>query len=396
MATEDHDFEEINHFNFENHKIIWLTKQTGRVGKFHTLDVKKVYEELKKLLPENHITADILKLFKDSYLKHHNLADATRYLVNKIFQSYGLVILDPDKKELKKLFVPYLKDEITKNTSCKSAQQTNLLLQKQKYKIQVSPRKINLFYAYKDIRQRIEEKKNVFRILNTNIKFTQEQILIEIEKHPERFSPNVILRPLYQEVILPNICYVGGGGEIAYWLQLKNFFHQYHMKLPLLKVRNSVLCISKKIEKQIHKLNIPLERFFLPLHQLISENIRQNNPLFGELIQHENTLGKIFSDIHNTAKNTDKSFIGAVNAEQTRQFKGLHKLIKRLEKAEKRKQLQKAQMIEKLHNQLFPNGKLQERYTNFFELLLEDKKIIKNILNHNDPLQNGIVSITTQ
>ncbi len=394
MATEDHDFEEINHFKFKENKITWNTKQTGRVGKFSTKNLKNTLYELKKILPLNHITKDILKLFENSYLKHSNLTDATRYLVNDIFKSYGLVILDADDRVLKKLFTPYFKNEITENNTYKFVQKTNIFLKKHKYKVQVSPREINLFYMYKDIRERIEEKNGKFQIINTDIKFTEQEILTKIENHPEHFSPNVILRPLYQEVILPNICYVGGSGEIAYWLQLKDFFRYYNRSLPILKVRNSIFCTLQKAKTQMEKLNISFEELFLPLHELINKKVKQNNYLFSEITQHKSTLKKIFIDIHQTAEKTDKSFLGAVNAEQTRQQKGLNRLIKRLEKAEKQKQHQKIQMTKNLYHKLFPNGKLQERELNFFEILLQNKNLIENIINHNNPFENGITLIT--
>ena len=76
--------------------------------------------------------------------------------------------------------------------------------------------------------------------------WTENEIIEEIKSSPERFSPNVLLRPLYQEFILPNLCYVGGPSEICYWLQLKSVFDASNISYPLLLNRNSALLISEK------------------------------------------------------------------------------------------------------------------------------------------------------
>ena len=97
----------------------------------------------------------------------------------------------------------------------------------------MDPREINLFYLKDNQRERIVFEDNLYKVLNTEINWTKEDILNEVEKHPERFSPNVIMRPLYQEVILPNLCYIGGGGELAYWFQLKEFFRESRIPFPI-------------------------------------------------------------------------------------------------------------------------------------------------------------------
>ena len=223
MATEDHDFEEINYFNFEGKKVQWNRKDGGPVGRFSTEGLEDVFNVFSNHLGSSKNAEFIRKLFSDGYLKHKNLADATRYIANELFGEFGLVILDGDDADLKQLFNPIVKDELENQTSFNAVSKTIKDLEKN-YKIQVTPRELNLFYLGDEFRERIIFEDGIYKVNNTKITFSKAEILKEVDNNPKAFSPNVIMRPLYQEVILPNLCYLGGGGEMAYWLRVKKLF----------------------------------------------------------------------------------------------------------------------------------------------------------------------------
>ena len=204
----------------------------------------------------------MIGLFNRSYLQHNNLTDATRYLANELFAEFGLVIIDGDDQELKKEFIPFVKEELLHQTCFKEVSNTNKKLGKN-YKIQVNPREINLFYLDDHLRERIVFEEGSYKVLNSNISFSKKEILEEVEEHPEKFSPNVMMRPLYEEVVLPNLCYIGGGGELAYWLELKSFFESQEIPFPVLLLRNSVLLVKEKQLKKLEKLGVPYEDVFL-------------------------------------------------------------------------------------------------------------------------------------
>ncbi|MEO8515848.1 MAG: bacillithiol biosynthesis cysteine-adding enzyme BshC, partial [Flavobacterium sp.] len=221
MATEDHDFEEINYFNFKGKKFRWNAASTGPVGRLSTEGLTDFFEIYQQELGSGKNVQIIKTLFEESYLNHSNLADATRFLANELFGEYGLVILDGDNQDLKRTFIPYIKEELLSQTSFKAVIETTEKLKE--YTIQVNPREINLFYVEDNLRERIvldpdSNREGKYKVNNTKIEFTETEILALLDKNPERFSPNVIMRPLYQEIILPNLCYIGGGGEIGYWL----------------------------------------------------------------------------------------------------------------------------------------------------------------------------------
>ena len=367
MATEDHDFEEINYFNFNGKKIKWNKESNGPVGRLSTKGLDTVFKEFSAALGKGKNADYLRELFKSSYLNHNTLTEATRFLTNELFKNEGLIIIDGDDKNLKQIFVPSIKNELINQTSFNEVTKTNLLLKD--YKIQVNPREINLFYILDDLRERIIFENNIYSINNTNLKFSESEILTELENHPERFSPNVILRPLYQEIILPNLCYIGGGGELAYWFELKSNFEANSVTFPILLLRNSVLVATEKQIKKTDKLNLSWADLFLNQEKLIQKKTKELSQFEIDFSEQKNHLSKQFEKLNEIALKTDKSFIGAVKAQEAKQIKGLEKLEKRLLKAEKKKHIEKISQIIQLQNELFPNNSLQERQTNLSSII---------------------------
>ncbi|MGJ8742893.1 bacillithiol biosynthesis cysteine-adding enzyme BshC [Polaribacter sp.] len=370
MATEDHDFDEINYFNFQGKKVQWNREDGGPVGRFSTEGLQDVYEVFSEHLGNSKNATFIKELFEEAYLKHDNLAEATRFLADSLFAKYGLVIVDGDDAGLKQLFAPIIKDELQNETSFTAVSKTISELEKN-YKIQVNPREINLFYIQNELRERIVLEKGIYKVNNTEIQFSLEEILQEVDNNPKAFSPNVIMRPLYQEVILPNLCYVGGGGELAYWLELKQYFNSVNIPFPILLLRNSVQVISEKQQKKLNKLEITLEEIFLSQEVLLTKKVIENSAIEIDFNDKIAFLQKQFSELKVVAKKTDVSFVNAVNAQEKKQIKGLINLKKRLIKAEKRRQKDVVDRITLLQNEIFPNQSLEERQRNFSEYYLE-------------------------
>jgi bacillithiol biosynthesis cysteine-adding enzyme BshC len=395
MASEDHDFDEINYFNFKGKKIQWNSKQTGAVGHFTTEGLDEVYDVISSEFGAGKYAEQLRSWFKNAYLKHDNLADATRYLANELFGEYGLVILDADALELKRLFVPQMKRELLEQTAFKTVAQTNKKLDELGLKIQVNPREINLFYVKDGVRERIVESDGIFSVLETDISWTKAELLKHLQEFPDRFSPNVIMRPLYQETILPNLCYIGGGGEMIYWLQLKTNFEAQAITFPMLLLRNSVLVKSSKQSKKIVNLNISDNDLFLDKNSFINKKVRSISDIdidFSEQIKH---LEQQFSDLHKLAEQTDNSFLGAVKAQEVKQIKGLKNLEKRLLKAQKRKLADQIERSTQMQEQLFPRKSLQERNINFSELYLEyGDDLVVHLFKSLKPLKGEFLLLT--
>lgn len=398
MATEDHDFEEVKSIHLFGKKVSWEnTAAAGAVGRLNTDSLQAVIDELKTILGDSENADQLIQLFSDAYLKENNLADATRHLVNTLFGEYGLIILDGDDAGLKTELVDILKDDILNNTNYKLVTQTNSALDDLSYKIQVSPREINCFYMMDTIRERIERKSNspfeggegdVYTVLNTDIIFTKDQLLAELKDHPERFSPNVVTRPIYQQILLPNIAYVGGPGEIAYWLEYKAMFDHHNVNFPVLVPRNFGMLTDEKTDKQIQKLGFTVTDIFKGTDALIKEYVSKNAGSELSLKEQEAQLAIVYAEISAKATAVDVTLKGSVEAEMQKAINALKNIESKILRSEKQKQETSIHQIKKWREKFFPEGLLQERYDNFAPYYLKSgKQFIPNLKEQFDPFE---------
>lgn len=389
MATEDHDFVEINHFNLHGKNIAWHTEASGAVGYVSTIGLEEICKTLELELGQSQSASELVSLFRMAYLEHKNLAAATRQLVNTLFGGYGLVILDGDDPDLKKLAQPCILQDIRGQVTYNSVNQTTAEWQNRNldYSVQVNPRRVNFFFLKEGLRERVEQVNGTYKVLNTEIAFSDKALEEAVQDHPEQFSPNVLMRPVYQEIILPNLCYIGGGGEIAYWLQLKNSFEAMQVPFPIVLLRNSVLLMSEKQHNKMKKLGLKLSDLFLEKHRFINKKVREISNIDIDLSEQKEHLRAQFESLHKLAEQTDVSFLGAVKAQERKQIKGLEHLEKRLLKAQKRKLEDQVTRMTDLQYELFPNGSLQERQVNFSEFYLElGENFIPELKKNLDPL----------
>lgn len=373
IGSEDADLDELNHIYVDGQKLVWHTKQTGAVGRM------KVDKELLKLLGlmEGQLSvlplgSEIVKLMKESYKEGDTIQTATFKIVNELLGKYGLVVLLPDNAELKRQMIPIFKDDLLHQTASDIVEKTADRLDKAGYKVQANPREINLFYLKGNTRERIE-KRNVqnspqgveWTVLTTQLSFKEDELLGELNEHPDRFSPNVILRGLYQETILPNLAFIGGGGETAYWLQLKDLFNHYKVPFPMLVLRNSFLIAEKKWQERIAKLGFTIEDFFLSEQELMNRVVmhesRNEVKLNGSLTE----LEKMYESFKKQAAAVDSTLEKHVEALKLRTVQRLQELEKKMLRAEKRKFTDQQRQISTIKEHLFPGHGLQERLENF-------------------------------
>ena len=389
MGSEDADLDEVGAFNLDQKKCQWVTKQTGAIGRMQVddalLGLLKQLESYWSILPQGHKALEILK---NAYQKGNTISEATLSFVHAFFGSKGLLVLQPDDTALKAAFIPVMEKELLTSFSHETIQPTIAALSKD-YHVQSEGRSINLFYLKDSIRARIEKQGEQFIVVDTDIQFTEKEIIAELHQYPERFSPNVILRGVYQETILPGVVFVGGGGELAYWMELKNLFQQLGVHYPLLQLRNSFLLIRQKQSDQWAAMQFEEQDLFKPILELEVAYVKKHATQALDLQDQINNLSTLYSTIKNEVVKVDPTLgTHADNLVQQAKAK-LLALEKKMVRAEKRKQSVGIQRIHRIKKELFPQDNLQEREEHFSRWVGQyDLSWIDTIMEHSKGLES--------
>ena len=375
MASEDHDYEEISTVSLYGKKYKWQTAQTGGVGRFSTDGLTALSDSL---------PGDV-RLFNEAYSKSKTLNQAVRHYVNTLFGDEGILVVDADDRKLKNTLASVMRDDLFNHTAKSLVETTNATLEKEGYHTQVFARDINFFFLDAGMRERIERKGNSFTLADSGKTYSQAELEVIIDQTPEKLSPNVILRPLYQEMILPNLAYVGGPAENIYWLQLKSVFDHYQIPFPILLPRNFGMVMDANVSRKFSKTQMELSDLFRPKPDLLNTFVRKHAGHKLELQREKKTFEMFFNLIGQSAEKIDKTLGPLVDAEAKRAFNSLCKIERKLMKAEKRFQSDKLRQVEEVKDALFPNGSLQERIDNFLNFYQPDPGFINKILERFDP-----------
>ncbi len=377
MASEDHDWDEINHLHFNGKKIQWDTDQKGPVGRFNLSGFEAIWKELPSDLP----------YFKECYSESATLSEAVRRYMHAMFGQEGLVCLDADDARLKQLFIPVMESDLFESKHISCVNRANDQLEELGFSPQIHAREINLFYMDNGLRERIEKRGDVYHVLNQSIRFNTAELKDELQKHPERFSPNVVLRPAYQESILPNLAYLGGAAEVAYWFQLKGIFDLHQIPFPIILPRNFGVVIPPIEAARLEKLEISIPEIFQDERDLRQKFVDKHSLHSLDLNAEQERLSTLMGRIAQKAQAIDETLEASVLAEETRWQKGLERLSKKMRKAEERNQAIGLGQIQALKQKLFPEGTWQERHTNFLEFALVYPDFIQSLYPVLDPLK---------
>lgn len=383
LASEDHDLEEINHFFVGDKKIDWKTNQSGPVGVMNLENWSNWQAELLQVFPNQ---SDKIKCLLDVY-QGENLSIATRRLVAHLFHDSDLILVDGNDAKLKKLFIPSIEKELQEQFSFHASQKSESILAEKNLKPQAFSREINLFHLSSGKRIRIEKSEDDFKIGETI--FKHQELLDLLHQHPEQFSPNVMLRPLYQETVLPNLCYVGGAGELAYWLQLKPIFDAVDVTYPMLQLRVSAQLMPHKDIEKMAKLGFDFPKFSDKKERVLREHltaIRQRVDASKTLYEQVESIEKIMLE---QAQAVDNTLMAAARAERARIQNLLENFLKKLERNEKHLHQDALLRLQLLHQKQFPNNGLQERHENFISFYLDTQgEILSEIIENIDAWQS--------
>jgi bacillithiol biosynthesis cysteine-adding enzyme BshC len=392
LGSEDHDLEELNHAQLFNKKLVWEPEQRGPVGSISATTLQTVMEELRALLGESEAAGAVFGRISSAYSGAGSFAGATQALLHDVFGAYGLVVLNTNDAALKRHFIPSMKDDLLGQTAFRVVGDTINQLHQAGFRAQASPREINLFYMRDGFRERIVLENGIYKVLNTGFSFPEAEILSELDAHPERFSPNVVLRPLFQEMILPNLAYVGGGGELAYWLERRSFFELSGVHFPVLVRRHSVMWLEQDVVRKIEKAGFTPATFFGDTETLVREFILSHASGEVSLRDELADLRRIYDSLATKARIIDPTLEKAVRAEEVKSVSGLEHWEGRLVRAEKQKHETTINQIRSLKQKLFPNNGLQERTENFIPYLLKyGNGFIASLIQQFEPFDPGFL-----
>ncbi len=370
MASEDHDFEEANHFFLLGKTLEWESGQGGAVGRMRNEGIEEVLSALKELTGIAYGAAQVQQLFEGAYLRHRTVSAASRYLVHTLFGHAGLICIDGDDPALKAMARPMFEEELLKQPSRAAVAQSNEGLSAM-YHVQAHAREINLFMLQDEHRGRIIRRESGdYSVDKHGDTYSEEAIIQMLRDKPEAFSPNVILRPLYQEIVLPNLAYIGGGGEIAYWLQLKDLFAHFGVTMPMLMLRNSAWVVDEGLRELIMELGLDYRDLFAPREQVIQALLSREKGAELHLAKSREEAQELFEKVKEKMASLDPMLIRSASAAAQRVDNLLHKLEKKMMRAEKRKQSTCLQRTEAVYEALYPGGSLQERKLNFAQFYM--------------------------
>lgn len=392
MGSEDADLEELGHVYINGIKHEWKTNQTGAVGRMKVdKALIKILDEIEGEITVHPFGKEIIEQMKICYTEGTTIELATFKLINALFGEYGLIVLLPDDADYKKAFIPVVEKELKEQFSHSIVKKTVAAFPKE-YKVQASGRDLNMFYLKDDRRDRIEKRDDLFIVTDTEISFSEPEILHELKTNPERFSPNVILRPVFQEMILPNIAFIGGGGEIAYWLELKKVFEAVNVPFPVLVLRNSFLLVEKGYRLQVKSLGFSVSELFKTENELMNVLVKRDSEVPLSLENERQEIHVFYSRLKKTTGAVDITLQPHTEALEKLALRKIAALEKKMLRAEKKKFEAQQRKLHKLKSQLFPHNNLQERIENLMPFYAKwSKDFIKTIYENSLGLEQEFV-----
>ena len=378
LEADDHDFNEVRSVKIIDEANSLLTigykeeiaeddlKQS--VGLIN-LDssINEFFDKLNSSIKETEFKSVIFDRLNNFYKEGKSFKEAFRDLVFNYFDEYGLLIFDPQDSEVKKLLKPIFKKEITDfRIHTEQLVQVSATLE-ELYHAQVKVKPVNLFLRVDEGRYSIEPVENEYRLRRKRKSFTQEQLLELLENEPDKFSPNVLLRPICQDYLFPTAFYVAGPSEISYFAQIKPLYELYNIAQPMIYPRSSATILENSIANSLEKYSVGMNDLFIDVENIKKKIVnsveeRSVDEMFdGIASQIEST----FDQLKEKLIDLDKTIADSSNRYRDKILGTVNELKSKAEKAQQKKYEVTLRQIDRAAVNLFPNSNLQEREINF-------------------------------
>ncbi|MBA4319093.1 MAG: bacillithiol biosynthesis cysteine-adding enzyme BshC [Flavobacterium sp.] len=381
LESEDHDFEEVNYVNIVNNenqiKPIYYPRPPK--SEYHAsvgdisfdISVAAFIQEVSSALPNSEFKENIIGLLNQAYSPGVTFEKAFVQWINLLLPDSGIIFISPNDRNIKKLLSGIFQKEIVEYPLT-----SQLVIQKsaeleKNYHAQVKPRALNLFLFYKDGRFLIEPRENDFSLKGTRKFFTKDELMSIATETPELLSPNVVLRPICQDRILPTVAYVAGPSEIAYFAQLKPVYKNFGLTMPIIYPRASATILEDKVARILEKYELNIENIYEG-YENTSERVMNfvSEVKIDELFNESNQrVTDLLSEMKFGLGYIDQTLLGALENTQLKIEAALQVLKEKTHASQKHKHEVALKQVEKVFNNVFPNGNFQERELNIINYL---------------------------
>jgi len=380
LEGDDHDFEEVRSINVlnDNNELIKIsyndeaTEEEQNRGSIGHLKLKEsigqFLKDYENQLRNTEFKNPIMENLKSFYTEEKTFKEPFKELLFWLFDQYGLVIFDPQDVKVKELLKPVFKKEINdfRNHTEKLVNISASL--EELYHAQVKIRPINLFYNYDEGRYVIEPIENEFRLKGKRKKFTLEELINLIEIEPEKFSPNVLLRPICQDFLFPTGFYISGPSEVAYFAQILPLYEFYDIDPAIIYPRSSVTILEKTLKSVLEKYGLSVKDIFTEPNKLknqIINNVSDKNleEIFKET---KNQIDLAFDNLKEKLFELDKTMGDVTSKYRLKVLGYIDELKGKAAEAQKKRYEITLRQIDKASANLFPEMNLQERELSFF------------------------------
>ena len=382
LESSDHDLDEVNHISFpgerEPLKFTYSDIQNPNHKPVGGLPLgkgfEKIAEKIMENLPRNDFYAAITRLMNETYTPEATFSEAFGRLLTRLLGRWGLVIIDSENVELKKLAGPVITMKLMeKGRMNQLIQEQSEELRKENYhhQIKVKSEMLNVFIHKDNNRIPISLLGELMSLNGTKVSLEDEELLKMAKEHPEMFSPKVSFRPIIQDFLFPTVAYVGGPAELAYFAQLKKVYEFFDIEMPVIWPRASATLVDAKIQRHMQNTGTEPQDVFRDPKEVFTEILLKNIP-------HE--YDKIFKEAAIKMHDYTAWFKNMLQQEQILNpevyetaFKKMHYQVEHIKNLALNKFTSRNQSLvnswRRIQVQLYPHGKLQERTYNILYFL---------------------------
>ena len=384
LASDDHDLAEIDHITLldKDNRLdevrCRMPSVEGKIPASNLVlpqDILDCLRKLEDLTLDTEFKADVIGSLAEAYEPGCTYVEAFARWMTRLFKTSGLIFIDASDPRLKEMARDVFCREIGEDSpSTRRAIDASAMLRQAGYGAQIPLHEgiLNIFYVDRE-RRTIQWKDGALSIKGAETSIRREELLARAKAKPSLFSPNVLLRPIYQDALLPTVAYVGGQAEVAYFAQMKGVYEAFGLSMPVIYPRKNVTIVEKTVYQILKKYGLEIPDLWTQPDGLIAEIAKKQVPDALEAALHraygglEENFESLKAEVI-TFEPTLKGSLDLARSKVDQQWKFVEKKIRQA--AAKRNETAGRQLRKAVDN-LYPNQHLQERVFNIVPYLIK-------------------------